>query len=80
MLSLRGSFVALITPFRDGKVDEPALRSLVRWQLESGTDGLVPSGTTGEGATLTPEESARVVRLHVEEARGRVPEDRKSVV
>jgi 4-hydroxy-tetrahydrodipicolinate synthase len=49
------------------------LRSLVRWQLESGTDGLVPCGTTGEGATLTAEESARVVRLHGEEARGRVP-------
>ncbi|HEX9604276.1 MAG TPA: dihydrodipicolinate synthase family protein, partial [Myxococcales bacterium] len=52
MLSLRGSFVALVTPFRDGKVDEPALRSLLRWQLEKGTDGLVPCGTTGEGATL----------------------------
>ena len=73
MLSLRGSFVALVTPFRDGKVDEAALRSLVRWQLEKGTDGLVPCGTTGEGATLLPDEAVRVVRACVEEARGRVP-------
>ncbi|HYZ89708.1 MAG TPA: 4-hydroxy-tetrahydrodipicolinate synthase [Myxococcales bacterium] len=73
MLSLRGSFVALVTPFRDGKVDEAALRSLARWQLEKGTDGLVPCGTTGEGATLLPDETVRVVRVCVEEARGRVP-------
>ena len=73
MLSLRGSFVALVTPFRDGKVDEAALRSLVRWQLEKGTDGLVPCGTTGEGATLLADEAVRVVRACVEEARGRVP-------
>src|SRR5712692_5438137 len=73
VLSLRGSFVALVTPFRDGKVDEPALRSLLRWQLEKGTDGLLPCGTTGEGATLAPEEAVRVVRICVEEARGRVP-------
>ncbi len=73
MLSLRGSFVALVTPFRDGKVDEPALRSLLRWQLEKGTDGLVPCGTTGEGATLASAEAVRVVSICVEEARGRVP-------
>jgi 4-hydroxy-tetrahydrodipicolinate synthase len=73
VLSLRGSFVALVTPFRDGKVDEPALRSLLRWHLENGTDGLVPCGTTGEGATLAPDEAVRVVRVCVEEARGRVP-------
>jgi 4-hydroxy-tetrahydrodipicolinate synthase len=73
VLSLRGSFVALVTPFREGKVDEAALRSLIRWQLDKGTDGLVPCGTTGEGATLLSEEAVRVVRACVEEARGRVP-------
>ena len=69
MLSLRGSFVALVTPFRDGKVDEPALRALARWQLEQGTDGLVPCGTTGEGATLSADESVLVIRACVEESR-----------
>src|SRR3954462_10030344 len=73
MSRLRGSMVALVTPFRDGAVDEPALRALARWQIEKGTDGLVPCGTTGEGATLAPDEHYRVVRACVEEARGRVP-------
>jgi 4-hydroxy-tetrahydrodipicolinate synthase len=65
--------VALITPMKDGGVDEPALRALARWQIEKGTDGLVPCGTTGEGATLTADEAACVVRACVEEAKGRVP-------
>lgn len=69
MLALRGSFVALVTPFRDGKVDEPALRALARWQLEQGTDGLVPCGTTGEGATLSADEAVLVIRACVEESR-----------
>jgi len=73
MSDLRGSMVALVTPFRNGALDEPALRALVQWQLASGTDGLVPGGTTGEGATLTAEEAVRVARICVEEARGRVP-------
>src|SRR3954469_10886807 len=73
MSRLRGSMVALVTPFRDGAVDEPALRALARWQIEEGTDALVPCGTTGEGATLTAEETLRVVRACVEEAKGRVP-------
>jgi 4-hydroxy-tetrahydrodipicolinate synthase len=68
-----GSMVALVTPFKNGQVDEPALRALARWQIESGTDALVPCGTTGEGATLTAEEHVQVVRACVEEARGRVP-------
>jgi 4-hydroxy-tetrahydrodipicolinate synthase len=68
-----GSMVALVTPFKNGQVDEPALRALARWQIEAGTDALVPCGTTGEGATLTPEEHVLVVRACVEEARGRVP-------
>ncbi|HET9752348.1 MAG TPA: 4-hydroxy-tetrahydrodipicolinate synthase [Myxococcales bacterium] len=73
MGKLRGSMVALVTPFRNGGVDEEALRALVRWQIEKGTDALVPCGTTGEGATLSAEEQFKVVRACVEEARGRVP-------
>src|SRR5689334_25281130 len=73
MGKLRGSMVALVTPFRNGAVDEEALRALVGWQSEKGTDALVPCGTTGEGATLSAEEQFKVVRACVEEARGRVP-------
>ena len=73
MSRLRGSMVALVTPFRGGAVDEAALRDLARWQIDNGTDGLVPCGTTGEGATLSGDELFRVVRACVEEARGRVP-------
>src|SRR5712664_1850808 len=69
----RGSMVALVTPFREGAVDEAALRALARWQIEKGTDALVPCGTTGEGATLSSEEHYLVIRCCVEEARGRVP-------
>lgn len=66
----RGSLVALVTPFRaDGAVDEEALRGLVRWHAESGTDGIVPCGTTGESATLSHEEHERVVEIVVDEAR-----------
>jgi 4-hydroxy-tetrahydrodipicolinate synthase len=65
--------VALVTPMKGGAIDEPALRALVRWQIEEGTDALVPCGTTGEGATLTADELLRVVRACVEEAKGRVP-------
>jgi 4-hydroxy-tetrahydrodipicolinate synthase len=69
----RGAWTALVTPFdADGRVDEEALRRLVRWQIDSGVHGLVPCGTTGEGATLTPEEQERVVTVVVQEARGRV--------
>jgi 4-hydroxy-tetrahydrodipicolinate synthase len=73
MSRLRGSMVALVTPFRDGAVDEAALRALARWQIEEGTSGLVPCGTTGEGATVSGDEHFRIVRACVEEARGRVP-------
>jgi 4-hydroxy-tetrahydrodipicolinate synthase len=65
--------VALVTPMKDGAVDEDKLRALARWQIDKGTDGLVPCGTTGEGATLTADETATVVRACVEEAKGRVP-------
>ena len=70
---IKGSLTALITPFKDGKVDEAAFRNLVNWQIAEGTQGLVPCGTTGESPTLSHEEHNRVVELCVEEARGRVP-------
>lgn len=69
----KGSFVALITPFKDGKVDEAAFVKLVEWQIEQGTHGLVPCGTTGESPTLSHDEHKRVVELCIETARGRVP-------
>ncbi len=73
-MKLRGCGTALVTPFRhDGRVDEPALREFVRWQVESGIDFLVPCGTTGETPTLTHDEWLRVVDLTIEAAGGRVP-------
>jgi 4-hydroxy-tetrahydrodipicolinate synthase len=68
-----GAFTALITPFRNGTVDEPALRSLVDFQIGGGIDGLVPCGTTGEAATMTDAERDRVISIVVEQAAGRVP-------
>ncbi len=68
-----GSMPALITPFKDGKFDEPAFRALVDWQISSGSHGLVPVGTTGESPTLTHDEHRRVVDVCIDEARGRVP-------
>ncbi|MEO7083217.1 MAG: 4-hydroxy-tetrahydrodipicolinate synthase [Gemmatimonadaceae bacterium] len=71
---LKGCGTALVTPFNsDGSVDEPALRALVRWQIEEGIHFLVPCGSTGEAATMTIEEHRRVVEITVEEAAGRVP-------
>ncbi len=69
----KGSFVALITPFRDGRVDEEAFRNLVEWQISEGTHGLVPCGTTGESPTLSHEEHHRVTEMCIEVAAGRVP-------
>jgi len=69
----KGSIVALITPFRDGAVDEKAFAALVERQIAEGTRGLVPCGTTGESPTLSHEEHMRVVELCVEAAKGRVP-------
>ena len=68
-----GSIVALITPFRNGSIDQDALQSLVEWHVEQGTHGLVPVGTTGESPTLSHEEHERVVELVVEAAAGRLP-------
>jgi len=70
---LKGSIVALITPFKDGTIDERAFQDLVEWQIGQGTEGLVPVGTTGESPTLTHDEHKRVVELCVEAAGGRVP-------
>jgi len=70
---LKGSLVALITPFRNGAVDEKAFQRFVDWQIEQGTHGVVPCGTTGESPTLSHAEHKRVVELCVEVARGRVP-------
>lgn len=68
-MDVRGSMVALVTPFKDGAVDEASLRGLIQWQLAQGSDGLVPCGTTGEGATLEADEQDRVIRICVEESR-----------
>lgn len=70
---IKGSIPALITPMRGGKVDEAAFRKLIGWQIEQGSHGLVPCGTTGESPTLSHEEHMRVVEICVEEANGRVP-------
>lgn len=72
-LKFRGSMVALVTPFRQGKVDEPSLKRLVEFHIQQGTSALVPCGTTGESATLSHEEHERVVEVVVQAARGRIP-------
>jgi 4-hydroxy-tetrahydrodipicolinate synthase len=69
----RGSFTALITPFRNGSLDREGFRDLVEWQIAEGTNGLVPVGTTGESPTLSHDEHKQVVEWCVEVARGRVP-------
>src|SRR3990167_6546884 len=68
-----GSFTALITPFRNGDLDESAFRRIVEWQISEGTHGLVPVGTTGESPTLSHVEHKRIVELTVEVANRRVP-------
>lgn len=73
MRIIRGTLPALVTPFRDGRVDEDALRALIERAIEGGVDGLVPCGTTGESVTLSDAEHARVVAITVEQAKGRVP-------
>jgi 4-hydroxy-tetrahydrodipicolinate synthase len=69
----KGSFTALITPMKNGKVDEQAFVRLVEWQIAEGTHGLVPVGTTGEAPTLSHDEHRRVVELCIKTAKGRVP-------
>src|ERR671912_995415 len=73
MTHFKGSITALVTPFKDGAVDEAAFRSFINWEIQEGTSGLVPVGTTGESPTLSHKEHDRVVEICVEEAKGRVP-------
>src|ERR1700712_1799777 len=71
--NFRGSFTALVTPLKNGALDESAFRNLVNWQIDQGSHGLVPVGTTGESPTLSHEEHHKVVKWCIEEAKGRVP-------
>lgn len=71
--TFQGSLVALVTPFRNGKVDEAKLRELVEFHVKQGTDAIIPCGTTGESPTLSHDEHKRVVEVVIEAAQGRVP-------
>jgi hypothetical protein len=71
--SFRGSFTALVTPFKNGALDEKAFRDIVEWQISEGTNGLVPVGTTGESPTLSHDEHKKVVEWCIDQADGRVP-------
>lgn len=72
-MQLRGAFTALVTPFKNGKIDEEGYREHIEWQIQQGIDGLVPCGTTGESATLSHKEHEDVVRICIDQAKGRVP-------
>jgi len=67
----QGTYTALVTPFRDGRVDEAALRALIRAQIAAGVDGIVPCGSTGESATLSHAEHERIISISIEEAKGK---------
>jgi 4-hydroxy-tetrahydrodipicolinate synthase len=69
----KGALVAIVTPFTNGTVDEESLRSLIEFQIENGTSGIVPCGTTGESPTLSHEEHKRVIEITVEQVKKRVP-------
>ena len=69
----QGSFVALVTPFKNGKIDEDALKNLIEFQVANGTNGIVPCGTTGEAATLSIEEHNQVIDIAVGTVNGRIP-------
>ena len=71
--SFRGSFTALVTPFKNGALDEKAFRDIVEWQISEGTNGLVPVGTTGESPTLSHDEHKKVVEWCIDQVDGRVP-------
>ena len=75
--NFRGSFTALVTPFKNGSLDEAAFRALVNWQIAEGTNGLVPVGTTGESPTVSHDEHKRVVEWCIDEAKGRGARDRR---
>ncbi len=72
-MQFTGAFTALVTPFRNGEVDEERYRELIDWQIAEGIDGLVPCGTTGESATLSHEEHERVIKICIDQAKKRVP-------
>ncbi len=72
-MQFKGAFTALVTPFSNGLLDEEAYRQLIEWQLESGINGVVPCGTTGESATMSHEEHKRVISICVDQVKGRVP-------
>lgn len=70
---LHGAFTALVTPFKNGHIDEDAYRAHIEWQLEQGVNGLVPCGTTGESATMSHAEHESAIRICIEQVHGRVP-------
>jgi 4-hydroxy-tetrahydrodipicolinate synthase len=70
---IKGAIVAIITPFKNGRIDEEGLRNLIEFQIENGTDGIVPCGTTGEAATLSHTEHKKVVEITIDAVQGRVP-------
>ena len=71
-MQFSGVFTAIVTPFKNGNVDEEAFRALIDWQIEEGVQGLVPCGTTGESATLSHDEHKRVIEICVDQVKGRV--------
>src|SRR6478735_9730683 len=70
---ITGSLTALVTPFKGGRIDEDGLRALIAWQIESGSHGFVPVGTTGESPTLSHDEHKRVIEICLDAVKGRVP-------
>ena len=69
----KGSIVALITPFKDNRLDEEAYRSIIDYHLKNGTNGLVPGGTTGESPTITHDEHKKIIQISVKESNGKIP-------
>ena len=69
----KGSMTAIVTPFKNGEVDEEALRGLVEFQIENGTDGIIPCGTTGESATLSHDEHDNVIEIVIDAVKKRIP-------
>lgn len=72
-MQFKGAFTALVTPFKNGAVDEERYRELIEWQIEQGINGVVPCGTTGESATLSHDEHREVIRICVDQTKKRVP-------
>lgn len=72
-MQFKGAFTALVTPFSNGQLDEDAYRKLIEWQIQSGINGVVPCGTTGESATMSHDEHKQVIRICVDQVKGRVP-------